>query len=65
MNRTANGEGRRPLAGTSSVLASATVTEPGDETRPPRRTRTATGWPTRDGGRRVVTKACHETRNAP
>jgi hypothetical protein len=34
MNRTTNGEGRGPLAGTSSVLASATVTEPGDENLP-------------------------------
>lgn len=33
MNRTGNGEGHRPLAGTAGVLVGARVTKPGDETR--------------------------------
>jgi hypothetical protein len=65
MNRTANGEGHRPLAGTVGVLVGTRVRKLSNETRPPRRSRVAPGGPALAGGHGAVTRAGHETRNTP
>jgi hypothetical protein len=65
MNRTGNGEGHQPLAGTVAVPVGPAVTKPGDETRPPRGSRAAAGGPALAGGHGAVTKAGHATRNTP